>query len=49
MSAVVFCLGCEKVMNVSEYLHPFHKCCVDPVPLHKRATTKQPKGVNNES
>lgn len=32
MSAVVFCLICEKVMNISEYEHPSHsqKCKRDP-------------------
>jgi len=26
MSAVVFCLNCQRVMNVNEYLHPAHQC-----------------------
>lgn len=28
MSAVVFCLACQKVMDITEYLHPAHKCAV---------------------
>lgn len=26
MTAIVFCLACEKVMNLSEYMHPVHRC-----------------------
>ena len=26
MSAVVFCLACERVMNITEYIHPAHEC-----------------------
>ena len=26
MSAVVFCLACERVMNITEYVHPAHAC-----------------------
>lgn len=28
MSAVVFCLVCSKVMDITEYLHPSHECAV---------------------
>lgn len=28
MAAVVFCLACEKVMDITEYLHPSHECAV---------------------
>jgi uncharacterized Zn finger protein (UPF0148 family) len=32
MSAIVFCLICETVMNITEYEHPAHqqKCKRDP-------------------
>lgn len=26
MSAVVFCLACQRVMNITEYIHPAHDC-----------------------
>lgn len=26
MTAIVFCLACDRVMNLSEYLHPTHSC-----------------------
>lgn len=28
MSAIVFCLACEQVMDITEYLHPSHRCAV---------------------
>jgi len=26
MSAIVFCLACQQVLDISEYLHPAHPC-----------------------
>jgi hypothetical protein len=25
-AAVVFCLACQRVMNITEYIHPGHRC-----------------------
>lgn len=36
MSAVVFCLACQKVMDITEYLHPSHECAV-------RSSTPNPR------
>lgn len=26
MTAIVFCLACQKVMNMDEYIHAGHRC-----------------------
>jgi hypothetical protein len=47
MSAVVFCLACEQVMDITEYLHPSHKCAVrTPTPRRVPAVNQTKEGTD---
>lgn len=46
MSAVVFCVACDKVMDITEYLHPSHECAAQTLAPRRALLTKQPKHIN---
>jgi hypothetical protein len=46
VSAVVFCLACEKVMDITQYLHPYHKCAVRTATPRRVPAANQTKEGN---
>jgi len=40
MSAIVFCLKCNQVLDITEYLHPGHRCASQH--RHPSTRPKQP-------
>ena len=54
MSAVVFCLVCQRVLDITEYLHPTHECAVRTAtptrrgPNHRTLHPRQPKLIEGD-